>query len=79
MPSARFFILNSPTINSPKLGEGGAGWALSFEPELVELAEFLSPEQLDASKCRMGAGSIHGRENVATHERKPFVKRACGC
>ena len=37
-------------------------------------------------KCRvphwlprwMDAGSIHRRRNVATHERKPFVKQTCG-
>ena len=24
-------------------------------------------------------GSVHGRRNVATQERKPFVERTCGC
>ena len=27
----------------------------------------------------MGVDCIHGRKNVSTPERKPFVKRICGC
>ena len=51
-------------------------------PELKLSSQFLHPLTLHVPQWLprwMGVGSIHGRRDVATHQRRPFVNRTRGC
>ena len=61
-------------------------WAQSAEPfwsfstvKFHDMPSLCTCHALHSTPIWVGIGSTRGRKNVATQERKPFVKRTCGC